>query len=630
MIPLDMDSVELFVRKVIILLPYVHSRFGQDSLLLPRACSTNARIGRQPCKVHEMNDGDDTELTHAKTPRETPQRAPGIAAHEGTEEGIRRAIYWERQLLEIARHLTESLDVKEVLTRIGIGAKEILAAHGCAIYLLSPDGRTLTPVVSIEPPYEEQIISTPIDVDSSFTGQAVKARRGLIFNDAGTDPSGHQIPGTPEEDDECVIVAPFVVDDRILGAMCLNRMGILFSEEDLALGETFATYAAMALKNAQTHQELQHEVEERKRVEKALRNAHDELEARVAKRTAELGRANEALQDEVAERTRAEASLAEAKRKIEDLHGIARRMEECAIEDELLSTAVDAAERILGLSISHVAILEQGGLETEAASSEFSTLTTNTRDVCHELAEETLRTGKTNVFSTTDELPVIIRGIADLESGISAPVGDMGVFQAFSTEPNAFTRDDVGLIELLLGHTVLALKRIRLQNELREQAIHDPLTGVYNRYYLNDVLERESKRSRRYSHSLALLMIDVDGLKEINDRFGHQIGDKALQYVASLLADEVRETDIVVRYGGDEFLVILPETGQEVEAIKNRIVEKAAESEIHESLPVPVTFSIGMAYWSQEGPESVEEVLTKVDKRMYEDKRRNWADKELD
>ncbi len=127
-----------------------------------------------------MKDGDNIELSRAKKSPEAPQRTPGMAAHEGTEGAVQRAVNWERQLLEIARHLTESLDVKEVLTRIGIGAREILAAHGCAIYLLSPDGRTLTPVVSIEPPYEEQIISAPIDVDSSFTGQAVKARRGLI------------------------------------------------------------------------------------------------------------------------------------------------------------------------------------------------------------------------------------------------------------------------------------------------------------------------------------------------------------------------------------------------------------------------------------------------------------------
>ena len=204
------------------------------------------------------------------------ERLPAEQASKRAEEALRRKTRQQEQLLKIARHLTASLDVKEILTRIGVGAKEILSAHGCAIYLLEEDGRTLTPVIAIEPPYEEEILLTPIDVETSFTGQAVKARRGLIFNDAGADPSGQQIPGTPVEE-EHVIVAPFVVGGQVLGAMCLNRVGDLFSEKDLALAETLGTYAAIALKNAQTYQDLQHEVEERKRAEEALRQRNREL-----------------------------------------------------------------------------------------------------------------------------------------------------------------------------------------------------------------------------------------------------------------------------------------------------------------------------------------------------------------
>ena len=95
------------------------------------------------------------------------------------EEALQRKARQQEQLIETARHLTASLDVKEVLTRIGVGAKEILSAHGCAIYLLEENGKTLTPVVAIEPPYEEEIFSTPLDVEASFTGQAVKTLMSL-------------------------------------------------------------------------------------------------------------------------------------------------------------------------------------------------------------------------------------------------------------------------------------------------------------------------------------------------------------------------------------------------------------------------------------------------------------------
>jgi len=236
--------------------------------------------GEHGAKEQRVNEP--TELQVSGT-----ERLPIRQAGKRAEEALRGKTRQQEQLLKIARHLTASLDVKEVLTRIGVGAKEILSAHGCAIYLLEDDGRTLAPVVAIEPPYEEEIPSTPIDVETSFTGQAVKARRGLIFNDARADPSGQQVPGTPVEEKVPVIVAPFVVGGQVLGAMCLNRVGDIFSEKDLALAETLATYVAIALKNAQTYQDLQHEVEERKRAEEALRQRNRELTT--------LNRANQAF-----------------------------------------------------------------------------------------------------------------------------------------------------------------------------------------------------------------------------------------------------------------------------------------------------------------------------------------------
>lgn len=196
---------------------------------------------------------------------------PQTSLIDHAQEALERKTRQQEHLIQTARYLTASLDVKEVLTRIGLGAKEILRAYGCSIYLLEPDNLTLSPVVAFEPGYAQEILSASLTVEDSFTGQAVKAERALIFNDAAMDASGYQIPGTPIEEDERIIVAPLVADGKVLGGMCLSRMGTLFSEEDLALAETFATYAATALKNAQMYRDLAHEVEERKRAEGALR-----------------------------------------------------------------------------------------------------------------------------------------------------------------------------------------------------------------------------------------------------------------------------------------------------------------------------------------------------------------------
>ena len=194
-------------------------------------------------------------------------------ASNPSEEALRRKTYQQERLIKTARHLTESLEVKQVLHQIGLGAKEILDAVGCALYLLSANGHWLNPVVVIEPEYEEQIQSTALDVETSFTGQAVKSKSSLIFNDIQNSDYGTQIPGTPVINEERIIVAPLIVDDQVAGAMCLNRLGADFTPEDLALAETFAAYASTALKNAQAHDKLQREVAERKQAEQELRES---------------------------------------------------------------------------------------------------------------------------------------------------------------------------------------------------------------------------------------------------------------------------------------------------------------------------------------------------------------------
>lgn len=183
----------------------------------------------------------------------------------------------QEQLLETARQLTASLNQTDVLTRIAREANNMMRAHGCVIYLLEADKKTLKPVVAIDPQFEEEILSSPITVDNSFTGQAVKEKKAFIFNDAGEDFGGFQIPGTPEQEEEHIIVAPFVVDNQVLGAICLDRLDEYFTEEELALTETFATYAATALKNARAHHDLMREIEERKQTQKALKESEEKF-----------------------------------------------------------------------------------------------------------------------------------------------------------------------------------------------------------------------------------------------------------------------------------------------------------------------------------------------------------------
>lgn len=199
--------------------------------------------------------------------RDITARRQAVTALENKTNQLER-------LVDTARYMTESLDLQEVLERIGQSSKDLANAFGCSLYLLEPDGKTLAPVVALED-YADEILDTPLDVDNSLTGQAVKARRGLIFNNAYQEPGAAYIPGTPQDYDERVIATPFIVDNQVIGAMTLNRLGIDFSPEDLALAETFAAYAATALKNARSHADLQTEVKERLLAEMSLHESEE-------------------------------------------------------------------------------------------------------------------------------------------------------------------------------------------------------------------------------------------------------------------------------------------------------------------------------------------------------------------
>ena len=166
----------------------------------------------------------------------------------------------------------------------------------------------------------------------------------------------------------------------------------------------------------------------------------------------------------------------------------------------------------------------------------------------------------------------------------------------------------------------------RAEQELTYMARHDPLTGLFNRYTLRSILDSEVCRARRYRHPIGVLMIDVNRFKEINDRFGHAAGDEVLQGVADVLQRTVRESDTVVRYGGDEFLVLLTETNGQTEIVRSRILsEMAAWRSARFPLDLPVTLAIGVAHWMPEAGQSIESVLSRADRAMYAAKREEAA-----
>jgi len=329
---------------------------------------------------------------------------------------------------------------------------------------------------------------------------------------------------------------------------------------------------------------------------------------------------------DISARKLAEATQRETSRKITELHRAAHELETAEDEEDIYRLAVDTAEKILGFPTCILYIVVADKLVVKATSSEAVATMGEDLPIRGEqggLAAETLRIRETIHFNGADEAPESCLAHPALRSGLSVPVGSLGVFQVRATERDAFTEEDSQLLELLAGYTVEALRRIRLQKELKERATRDPLTGVYNRRYFIEVIAQEMSRSKRHGRPIGYLMLDVNRFKQINDQLGHLVGDKVLQEVGALLHGVVRGEDFVIRYGGDEFLIVLPETNGETNVVERRILEALDRWNKSNSdlLPFPVSLSIGEAHWLPQSRQSIEEVLAEADRQMYERKR---------
>ncbi len=158
----------------------------------------------------------------------------------------------------------------------------------------------------------------------------------------------------------------------------------------------------------------------------------------------------------------------------------------------------------------------------------------------------------------------------------------------------------------------------RLLQELREQTIRDSLTSLYNRRFLQDYLERELIRAKRERAPLALIMIDLDRFKRINDSAGHQAGDQVLVEVGALLKRHVRGSDIACRYGGEEFAVVLPKTT--LESARRRSAEICSAIRREAELLRGVTASLGVALCPSHATDA-EALLRAADYALYEAKR---------
>lgn len=159
------------------------------------------------------------------------------------------------------------------------------------------------------------------------------------------------------------------------------------------------------------------------------------------------------------------------------------------------------------------------------------------------------------------------------------------------------------------------------QDKLKAMATRDILTGLYNRNYFNETIAREIEKAKRYGEKLSIIMVDIDNFKQINDNYGHLHGDGILRECAAILKKSIRTSDLLCRFGGDEFLIVAPETDcSRHEALIARINEYVSSwNKECSSNDYGLSLSIGCSAWGEN--KYLLDVINEADKMMYENKR---------
>ena len=466
-------------------------------------------------------------------------------------------------LYDASQAVLSTFDLDQVLEQILNIARDYFRLQNVAVFLLEKDTQELVPKCHLG--WEETACTVRIPVGKGITGIAVEQKRPIYCRDISQDP--RYIPSGISRGSELAI--PLMVKDEVLGVLdSQSEHTDAFDQEMIDLLTIFSAQASLALQNAHLHS---------------------------------------------LERSRA--------LQLEAINSIAQQMTIVLDLEELLKKVCRLIGQTLGIDHVSVLLKEDKHLVLRAHEGRLTPLISKGRIP--------LEDGPWNRILIGDKVVI--------ENGVKQSPGSAGLFQESnsrmcialvsfgatlgvlvleSARDNAFDSVSQRTLESMADICATAIQNAQHVERVRQLAYLDGLTGIFNRRLFELRIAEEIERAKRFTANLSVVMVDIDHFKRLNDEFGHLLGDEVLRQVSSIFSDHLRKIDVVCRFGGEEFAVLLPETNAQSALQVAEKLRRLVEDWQFPGVARPVTVSAGTATFPENG--SIRDDLVKAaDAALY-------------